>query len=725
MSAPHSPATPSTLSAYRSPCQPTGLARMFHPRSIALVGVSSRPESLNARPLRFLLEHGFGGGIFPVNPNHNELFGVRCYPSLADIPEPVDLVLVLVPAAGTIEVIRQAGAIGAHTAVVFSSGFAETGAEGTRLQEELREVARATGVRVVGPNCQGLVYAPTGMAATFTAAAARPFRGHGGVAYVGQSGAVGGSILDMAREMGLRLTAWASTGNQADLDLVDVASALVSDEEVDVLMLYAESIRDGEAYIRLAEQAMLTGKRLVVLRSGKSAAGQRAVTSHTGAMLGDQLAFELASRRYGVILVADVDELLAVSATLQTSPPPAGPRIGVITTSGGAGSLAADHLAGHGLDLPTLAADTQDRLAPLIPDFGALGNPVDVTAQLFNQDELAGALGKVCGTVADDDQIDAIAIVLTMVTGELGARLAADIVATARESTKPVLVAWLAGPGQTQDGRAIFREAGIPVFPSVGALARTAARCGSAVTVPRPDRSDSIVDPAETVELLRGCAAGELRPEAVLTALGVPQPENRLVRTAEEAARAAAELDGELAMKIAASGLEHKSDIGGVRLAVPGARATEVFGELTELAARHGVTDLHGVLLQRMLPEGVELIVGATCAADGYPPIITIGFGGVTTELYRDVTSELAPVRPWQVRDMLRRLRGWPLLSGFRGNAPCDVDAVATVVTRLSTAVAPLAGHPFELEINPLIVAAEGGGACAADVLISGMRQPK
>ncbi|MPZ00480.1 MAG: CoA-binding protein [Actinophytocola sp.] len=693
------------------------MSRILHPRSVALVGVSGRAESLNARPLRYLLDRGYEGAIYPINPNYDELEGLRCYENLADVPEPVDLVLVLVAASQSAAIVRQAGTVGATAAVIFASGFAETGAAGAELQEELRGAGRKAGVRVLGPNCQGVIYAPTGMAATFTAAADRPLGGQSGVAYVGQSGAVGGSVLDLAAEMGLGLTAWVSTGNQADLDLVEVAAALVEDDAVQVVMLYAEVISDGAAYTHLAQQVRVAGKHLVVLVSGRSDAGRRAAASHTGSMLGDDVAFVLTSKRYGVTLVDDVDELLAVAATVGSVRDMQGRRVGVITTSGGAGSLAADHCASHDLELPELGPDAQDRLAPLVPDFGALANPVDVTAQLFNRDGSARALGEVCTIVAEDPEVDLVAVVLTMVTGELGAAVAKDLTATASRLDKPLFVTWLAGNGQTKQGRDIFRAAGMPVFKSVGDLARTAGLLAPSSSQPAQQSTAEAADTDDTVGLLRECVAGRASEARLLTALGISQPASTVATNAHEAAAAAEGFGRPVAMKVYATLLAHKSDVGGVLLGVLPADAADVYDELMSRATEHAVDEVGGVLVQEMISPGTELIIGATSAADGYAPVITVGIGGVTTELYRDVASELAPVTAEQAEAMLRRLQGWPLLAGFRGAAPADVKAAAEAVASVSRAVAGLAGQELEFEINPLIVAEDGGGAFAVDLL--------
>ena len=290
---------------------PTDWNRVFRPRTVAVLGATGRPGSHMGRPLRWLAERGFDGAVWPVNPKYDELAGLSCYPSLSALPGPVDLVLAMAPAAQTPDAVRDAGAAGAAAVIVFASGFAEVGPDGAALQRELVRAARESGVRVLGPNCQGVLYTPGRLFATFTAAAERPLEGSSGIAYVGQSGAVGGSVLDIAAAQGLDLTAWVSTGNQADVDITEIGRYLVREPEVSVLAVYLESVQDGAAYERLAVEASRSGTALVVLRSGRSDAGRRAAVSHTGAMLGDDTAFRLVSVRHGVVLVDDVEELPA------------------------------------------------------------------------------------------------------------------------------------------------------------------------------------------------------------------------------------------------------------------------------------------------------------------------------------------------------------------------------------------------------------------------------
>ena len=503
------------------------LSALFKPRSIAIVGISGKSESLTARPLAFLQRSGFAGELYPVNPNYEELRGIPCYPSLGAIRGPVDLVLSMVPAASVADVVREAGQVGARAVIVFASGFAEIGPDGVVLQQELAQVAREAGVRVLGPNCQGVINNSLGLIATFTGAADRELPPPSGVAYVGQSGAIGGSVLDLATEMGLGLTAWASTGNQVDLTLVEVATALLDDDEIRVVLMYAEGITDGRSFVELAKKADALGKRLVILRSGRSSVGRKAAASHTGAMLGDDLPLVLTAQHYGVILVDDVDELLAVGAALASTKPMSGRRVGIITTSGGAGILAADHFELHGVEVPELASETQQDLQAFVPDFGATSNPVDVTAQILNMPNWTDAFANVCATIAKDPLVDAVAVVLTMVTGKQGAMLADVLVRTAAGIEKPLFVTWLAGREQTVDGRELFRDHSFPVFPSVGDLARTVAHIAPAVDF--AEVTPEVVRVSTLPALFDTCANGSAQPEELLGALGVASPRSVIV----------------------------------------------------------------------------------------------------------------------------------------------------------------------------------------------------
>ncbi len=694
------------------------LTALFRPRSVAIIGASGRAGNPFARPLQYLTEQGFPGEIYPVNPNYDELAGLPCYASLADVPGPVDLALINIPAAGAIDAVRDCGRQGVGAAVMFSAGFAETGPDGEALQAELATAARDAGVRLLGPNCQGVVFLPQRLYLTFTNGAQFTIPSGSGVAYVGQSGAVGGSILDLARESGMGLDAWVSTGNQADLGVLEVAAHLVDDPTIRVLALYLESIGDGAAFGSLARRADELGKQLVVLRSGRSDAGRRAVASHTGAMVASGAAFDLLARREGVILVDDVDELLLTAHVLARMPVPLGGRLGVVTSSGGAGSLAADHAEAAGLTLPVLADAAQRDLAEHVPEFGSVTNPVDVTAQLFNRGfEL---FGEVCRRVAAEDDIDAVVVLITMVVGDRGRQLADELVATAAAITKPVYVVWLAGAEQTQQGRAAYRDGHLPVFSSVGMLCRVVGRVVARQGYAPPRIAPpSVADPTAVHALQLGDGAlTEAQGIALLDAAGVPRPPATLVRSGRDARTAASRLGGPFACKVQARGVSHKSDVGGVVLNVA---VDDVEATVDRLLAEVDLpkADVEGVLVQQMAPQGLEVIVGVTRPDPGYPPVLTLGAGGVATEIHRDVTSQVLPVDADEAVRMLRQLRSWPLFDGHRGAPPLDVAALADAVASIAGLAGELGERLEELEINPLIVHPRGDGVTAVDIVVT------
>jgi acyl-CoA synthetase (NDP forming) len=662
--------------------------------------------------LRLLSTNGFAGPIYPVNPKYPELFGMACYPSLADLPTPVDVVLSFAQAQMTPEVVRHAGRAGAAAVIVFASGFAETGSAGQTLQDELLAAAREAGIRMLGPNSIGLINRDHGLFATFSPAAERALPPAARVAYVGQSGAIGGSLLDLANDIGLGLSMWAATGNQADLDIVELAAHFIDDSTIDVLLMYAEGISDGARFVELARRARVRGTTIVLLRSGLSAAGRRAAQSHTGAMLGDDAAVVATARRFGMVVVDDLRELLLVGATLAAHPRPRGPRLAVVTTSGGAGILVADQCEAHGVQMAELEPRTVATIERIIPPFGAAGNPVDVTAQILNTAESTSDMRRVLLALAADPGVDAMTVVLTMVTGPKGADLAEMFAAIRAETGKPIWIQWLASRELTDEARKILRRHGIPVFGSPAELARVAA-----LVVQRP----VIVEPAtpepsdELRAAIRDLVAQPDAGWAILDRLGVARPRSIRCATALEATAAAGRLGASVVMKIESRDLAHKSDIGGVAVGVPTADVASVHETLMRRARDAGLSDA-ATLVQEMIPTGVELIIGAVSTGDGFPPLITVGLGGVTAEIYRDVATSTAPVAVTEAHSMLRSLRAWPLLDGYRGRLRCDVDAAARAVSRVSDMIATLGDLPVEFEINPLIVGA--AGATAVDVLV-------
>jgi acetate---CoA ligase (ADP-forming) len=696
------------------------LDALFAPRSVAVVGASPTSGNLAGRALGYIRRFAFEGVVYAVNPNYTEVHGVSCFPALTSIPGDVDLALIMVPAHQVPESLDDCVDRGIGAAIVFSSGFAEIGESGRAAQAALAD-ARGRGVRVLGPNCQGLINQASSLAATFTASVDPGLLPPSGIAYVGQSGAVGGSMLDLAREAGIGLSAWVSTGNQADLDVTEVADYLLDQPGISVLMLYLEQLPEGESWMRMLDRAAQAGKRIIALAAGRSEVGQRAAASHTGAMVSPGQAFRLASAERGVIEVADIDELLLTASAALQLPDAIGRQVAVVTTSGGAGSLSADHLSTRGFELPGLTARTTEALAEVVPPYGSTDNPIDVTAQLFRNGP--AAFGDVIRLVRRDDHVDVTLVVLTMIGGDAAVDLARVVADAADGPGGPIAVVWLAGQEQTGRARALLRQAGIMVFDSVGQAASTLARLQDNNDEGLADLNGT-VEPCRTVEPLSRFVSGNGLTEAeavrLLDHLGLRSPKGMLFPDPKSAARGAAAIGDDLVLKIQSSQILHKSDVGGVRVGVPTSQVAEVAAEMFKsVRAHHPTAILDGLLVQRRAPDGVEILVGVQGASNGYPPVITVGLGGVNTEVHADVTSALAPVSLERARQMLRRLRSWPLLVGHRGAPHSDVDAAADVIHRVSIAASVWGGSLQELEMNPVVIHEEGDGATVVDILLT------
>ncbi|MGV9870437.1 acetate--CoA ligase family protein [Rhodococcus koreensis] len=675
------------------------LDALFHPRSIAIVGASGRVGNPFSRPLHYLRSYGFEGSVYPINPGYKELGGLTCYPDLESLPEPVDLALMMVPAKVAIDLMPEVGAAGARAAVIFASGFGETGSEGVTLQRQLVETANANGIRLIGPNCQGALSTTSNMYGTFTAALEEGPITKGTLAYVGQSGAVGGSILSLADERGVGISSWVSTGNQADLTSVEIARYLIDQEDTSALALYIESAPDDLQFLDLAARAAELGKSLIVLRSAKTAAGARAAASHTGAIVGDAAAFHAVVKDYGVVVANDIDDLVDFAHAHTVLPKMNGPRIGVVTTSGGAGSLVADIAHEIGLEINELSAAGQTALSEVVPSFGAIDNPVDVTAQIFRSSEVDEFI-EVCHIVERLDEIDGLMIVLTLVTGELAVKMANALVELVKSSKKPITLAWAASRGQTAEARKILREHGLPIFDSVGDAARV-LNSRRHHDVRDPDVTDASLQ-TKVVDLVEnlGDTVTEASGQALLALAGVPRPNARLVTSIQEAQDVAENIEGLTVLKIQSSEVLHKTELGGVKV---GVAVTDLAEQVKELLDRFSGTQPEGVLVQDMAPDGIEFIIGVTQSEEG-PPLVTIGLGGTATELFRDTATALAPISKKRARELISETKASALLHGFRGARPYDIDALATVASQISHLGCAVGPRLQELEVNPVRV---------------------
>ncbi len=678
------------------------------PKSIALIGASRRRGTVGGEILHNVVSNGFQGVVYPINPAAGAVQSMPAYASVLDVPEPVDLAVIAVPAAAVLDVARQCGAARVRGLVVISAGFAEVGPAGEEMQRELVEVCRAHGMRLVGPNCLGVLNtAPdVSLDATFIPLAATP----GSVGFLSQSGGLGIAIVEAANRLRLGLSAFVSIGNKADLSGNDFIQYWEQDPHTNVILLYLESFGNARKFARIARRAGRT-KPIVAVKSGRSVAGARASASHTGALLAtSDVTVDALFRQAGVIRTDTLGELFDVAALLCSQPAPRGSRVVILTNAGGPGILCADACETSGLQVAELTKTVRGALHDFLPSEAALSDPIDMVATA-SADDYRRALE----AVGRSGIADAIIVIFVppLVTEATDVAIA---ISQAAESIPPEVtltsVFMAAGNAALElhrGGRAI------PVYAFPEDAARAvghAARYGAWREAPpgaipefRDRRSD---EAAAVIAQALGAGEGWLSQAGVATLLdcyGLHPPASRVVRTGAEAARAAAELGGPVALKAIAPRLLHKSDAGAVVIGLEAGQVARAAGRMTKAVTEAGF-EIEGFLVQRMAPTGVELIVGVV-QDRAFGPLIACGAGGTSTELLGDVAARLTPLTDLDASEMLRSLRLFPLLDGYRGAPRCDVPALEDLLLRVSALVDD---HPevAELDLNPVIALPEG-----------------
>lgn len=690
------------------------LEPLFRPRAVAIVGASASADKVAARPLQNLLRHGFAGPIYPVNPAQTSIGGVRCWPSISAIPEDFDVAYVAVPAAGVVDAVEACAARGARAAVIYSSGFAEAGAAGVRLQAELVARAQELGIRIAGPNCLGLINARERVMLTASTAPMEWPLPAGHIGLVSQSGALSSACLSRGADRGIAFRYAVASGNEADIDLAEYFRWMLEDPEVRVLAGVIEGLKQPREFAALGREAAKRDVPVVICRLGRSTSGRRAAASHTGSMLGDEQAFRALAASLGIVLTPDLDALVETAhMRCRRSPAIDKPGVAVVSHSGGGAILIADLLEEAGVGLASFAAGTRDRLGALLPAWGTAQNPLDLTtASLHDTETFRGALF----AVADDPCVGALVIVLSNTAARSAAQHAV-IEATYRQFEKPLAV-------YTVDGLARkhlqpLRERGVPVFDSAGALALAVSGALSRRRV-SAHMAPLVQIPHELVGGLGSPRRSLTEPEGkrLLAAAGIRVPAGRMAHDAAQAVAAAEAIGYPVAVKLVAFGLHHKSDAGGVALGLGNAQAVATaFGSVTEMArASSSERDIEGVLVEQMVSIVAELIVGVRNTEFG--PIVLVGMGGIYTELLQDFRTRLAPISREDAAAMLRELQGFRLLNGFRGRPPADVEAAAEAIWRLGALAVELGDTISEIEINPLGIGERGAGACALDALV-------
>ncbi|EHK65360.1 acetate--CoA ligase family protein [Achromobacter arsenitoxydans] len=693
----------------------TSLSRLFDPHSIAIVGASATPGKIGAMPITLLQQHGYGGRIIPVNPRADIIAGLPALPGLDALDDAVDLVILAVPAAHAAQALERArpGQVGA--AVVFTSGFSETGADGAAQQERLCIIARERGIRLLGPNCLGFMNVRRNVYATFSPAPANGVVAPGGIGMVSQSGAFGAYAYSMARERGLGLSHWISTGNEADIDVADCIEWLARDADTRVIMAYMEGCRDGAKLRRALAAARMADKPVVVTKIGRTQAGAQAAASHTAALAGDDAVYDALFRQYGALRARTIDEFFNLGYALDTwQRPPQGRRLGIVTISGGVGALMADEAADIGLALPEPAADTQARLLQRVP-FASGRNPVDVTGQAVSE---PGLLLATADDMLAEGRYDALAVFLAAAGSSEALWPTFEAFAQqmqARHPDVPLAISALFPPARRRE----LERQGCLVFPDPSAAIRTIGAVAGLGAEPTPCEVDT--SPATT-------AAGalplldtynEVQAMELLREAGLPAMPCVLAVDADAAVRAAAGLDAPCVLKVVSPDITHKSDVGGVKLNVRSESAIrDAHADILASARQHRPdARIDGVLVAPMAPKGVECIAGVHCDPV-FGPVVMFGLGGVFVEVLKDVSFRLAPFGREEALAMIREIKGYALLQGARGARPCDIGALADALASLSRFAHARRADFSSVEINPLLALPEGQGAVALDAVV-------
>lgn len=689
-----------------------GLTPFFAPRGVAIIGASASPNKLSFGILRNLTLYGYQGQIAPVNPRVDEILGLKSYPDIASVPDPVDLAVVVLPAPAIPEVIEACGQRGIHSVIIISGGFKEVGPDGAQLEKQILELARGYQIRLIGPNCVGTLDMYTGLNTTFIQGVPEK----GGIGFVSQSGAVAGGVIDYIRNKQVGFSNFSSLGNEADVTETDMIAYLGDDPHTRVIAAYVEMIRDGRHFIDIC-RAVTPHKPVVLLKAGRTSAGARAVSSHTGSLAGSHSAYKAAFEQAGVIEVDTVSDLFDIAMALDTQPLPAGNRVVIITNAGGPAALTSDSLAANGMQIADLTETTQAALRTRLNPAAQVSNPIDMLGGA-EPPEYQFALQHALA----DPNVDAAIVILVPQALVNPAQVAEAICQVAAQSTKPVL-ACLMGEWSVAAARQHLHSNGVPmyVFPEtpgrvLGAMVRYAewhARSDDPFI-----QLDGLDKPAAEVLLSTAVgetALGEALTRPLLAAYGIPVVPGEMARTSTDAATIADRLGYPVVLKIVSPDILHKSDLGGIRLNLSsGPDVTAAYHDLmTSISTKKPDAFLEGVLVEAMAPKGQEVIIGMR-RDPNFGLLMMFGLGGIYVELFGDVSFRVAPLSRGDALEMIHNTRAGKLLTGFRGLPHADLDAVVDTILRLSQLSLDFPAIE-EIEINPLLVLTEGNGVLALD----------
>jgi len=684
------------------------------PQAVAVIGASRDKDKLGYGVLSNIIEHGYPGKVYPINPKTDEILGLKCYPSVLDVPDPIDLAVVVIPSNYVAAALEDCGQKGVKGVVIISAGFREAGLEGVRMERELVAIAKRYGMRLVGPNCLGIIDTLCPLDASF--AAGMPPKGT--MAFMSQSGALCTAILDWALAAEIGFSRFVSLGNKADVSEVDLLESWEDDPHSRVILTYIEGLSEGRKFMEVARRVT---RRIPVIavKSGSTDAGSRAVSSHTGSLAGSARAYDSAFRQSGVLKAESIEHLFDYSLAFAYQPVLQGGRIAIVTNSGGPGVMATDALEHEGLSLASLSRETIDFLRDNIPAAANIYNPIDVRGDA-QTDRYALALE----AVLKDEGVDGVIVMLApQVTTQVEetAEAVGQIVA---RYDKPVLGCFM-GQARVGPGIKVLNEYKVPNYPfperAVGALK---AMLGYRRWLDRPplEIEEFDVDRERVKGIFDQVRAdgrqtiGDAEARDIMEAYGIRIPASKLATTADEAVEVAEEIGYPVVMKIASPDILHKTDIGGVKLGISSATdVRDAFDLLVYRATRYMPdAEIWGCLVQEMVRGGKEVIVGMNCDPQ-FGPLMMFGLGGIYVEALKDVAFRIAPFSRQEAEEMITEIRSYSLLRGVRGERPSDTEAIADTLLRLSQLVTDFP-EIMEMDINPLIVFEAGRGVVGVDM---------
>ena len=691
---------------------PSSLTPFFDAKGVAILGASTNPKKLSYGILENLVSYGYKGEVYPVNPNATEILGRKAYASIADVPDPVELAVVVLPVTVIMETMREIGERGIKAVVIITGGFRELGEEGAKVELAVKELARSYGMRVVGPNCVGTIDVRTGLDSTFIKGLPQA----GPIAFISQSGAICGGVIDLIINSRIGFSHFASLGNEMDVTETDMLEYFAEDENVNVIAMYVEGIQDGPRFMEVARRVSQK-KPIVFLKAGKNDAGAKAVSSHTGSLAGSYAAYQAALSQAGVVEVETISQLFNVAWALGTQPLPAGKRVAITTNAGGAAALAADSLAFNGFELAKISPEIQQKLRTKLNPSAQVSNPVDMLGSVSPEDYIWSL-----GNLDADESVDVLLPILVpqSLVDTLG--VAKAWVEIGKQTNKTLLTC-LMGERSTLESEQWLNMAGVPVFAypdEAGRVLKGMQQYKQVLSKPpfKPIEARNIDHNkmAAALALANGArAVGEYETRIMLEAYGIRNVPGDLAMDVDEALMIADKSGYPVVMKIVSEDILHKSDSGGIALNIlnPEQVRVEYDAMLARIAQTEPNARIRGVMVEQMAPKGLEVIIGMR-RDPTFGPLMMFGLGGTMVELLKDISFKVAPLTSEDIDEMIENTLAGKLLKGYRSSAKADIKAVKDTIARLSQLSLD---NPAisEIEINPLIVYPEGQGAISLD----------